>query len=143
MKYIFAANNGGHLTEALEVMRLLAIKFDECLIITEYGEHLKYRNYFFVSPFLGNPIKTTSAAIKLFFKILMYRPNVVITTGAEVGVIVSYISKILWNPKLIFIETFNRKITHTESLKMLHRIADEIIVQSKFNNEYNYLGELI
>lgn len=136
-KVMFISSVGGHLTQLLELKKIFDdynyVLVTEKTSVTEdmktkYNiEYLVYgsRNYLFtyMFKFLFNILKS----FYLFFK---YRPDVIITTGAHTSVPMCYIGR-LFRKKIIFIESYAKRISPTLSGKLVYPIATTFIIQWK------------
>ena len=152
-KVIFVASSGGHLTEILSLNELFP-KY-EYLLITEKTDitkeiqekyNVKYlvygpsRNIF---KYLSNVFKNLFRCIKI---IKSFRPDTIVTTGAQVGGIMCLIGK-LFGAKIIYIESMARIDTLSKTGKNIYRFADKFYVQwetlTKKYKKCEYLGRLI
>ncbi|WP_233414579.1 glycosyltransferase family protein [Thermaerobacillus caldiproteolyticus] len=62
-----------------------------------------------------------------FYYFLRERPDVIVTTGAHTAAPMCYIAK-LFRKKVVFIESFAKMTTPTNSRKLVYPIADLFIV---------------
>jgi len=149
MKICLAASAGGHLTELIELLSHL--KKCDVFFFTFKTDYLKNkiigkRTYYTADPH-RNIIKLfllILISIRIFFK---EKPDVIITTGAQVAVPISIIGKI-FGKKLIFIETSSRITEPSLTGKILYPFADLFIVQwksllKKYGKKAVYGGLLI
>ena len=152
-KVIFVSSSGGHLTEILSLRELF--KEYEYLLVTEkiditkslkeqYNvEYLVYgpnRNIF---KYLVNFFKNIVRCIKIVRK---FRPDTIVTTGAQVGGIMCTIGKI-FGAKIIYIESVARINTLSKTGKLVYKFADKFYVQwealTKKYKKCEYIGRLI
>lgn len=144
MKLLFAASSGGHY-EQLLMLRPLMEKYDS-IIVTEktdykssfteftaegsfctinpktyYMHQINRKEPFFVFKYIGN----TFRALRVYFK---EKPDVIITTGVLGVVPMAYVMK-LFKKKLVFIESFAKVKTKTQSGKALYKHSDLFFVQ--------------
>jgi len=136
-KVLFVCNRGGHLSELLALSPLF--EHYESLLVTDKAETTKKINIDIPIKYITsfrrlrkNPILTTLYfIINLFQYIFLYikfKPKAIITTGANMAVLICYIGK-LFNARIIFIETKAKVYSKSKTGKILEPIADLIIVQ--------------
>ena len=136
-KVIFISSMGGHLTELMQLKSIF--KDYDYKIVTEKhksttGLKAKYKSkidyllagnkdhllrYLFIIPF--NIIKSLTIFLR-------FKPDVVVTTGANTCVAMCYIAK-LFRKKIIYIESFANIETKTLTGRLVYPIADIFIVQ--------------
>lgn len=135
-KVLFISSVGGHLTQLLELQKL----FDSYnyVIVTEktdvtvdmkkkfkkvkflkYGSREYLFSYFFIFGF---------NVFKSFLLFLKYRPQVIVTTGTHTAVPMCYIAK-FFRRKIIYIESYAKRLSPTLAGKIIYPIADEFIIQ--------------
>lgn len=152
-KVIFAASSGGHLTELLKVQEL----FPEYnyLLVTELTDvtrdlkdkyNIKYVDY---GPnknkfkYWWTIFKNLAKAIGIVAK---FRPDTVVSTGAQVGGFFCYIGK-FFGAKVIYIETMAKIKELSGTGHNVYKIADKFYVQWKnLEEKYEkaeYIGRLI
>lgn len=132
-KICFAASSGGHFEQIL-MLKPLMKKYDGFVLTerTDYKAEVKgVRMYYihqvnrkecsFVFRMLANSFKSLLIFIK-------ERPDVVITTGVLATVPICLISK-LFGKKLIYIESFAKVTTPTETGKFMYKYADRFYIQ--------------
>ena len=152
-KVIFAASSGGHLTELLKVQELF--KDYDYLLVTEMTDvtrdlkdkyNIKYVDY---GPNKNNIkywwtiIKNLAKAIGIVAK---FRPDTVVSTGAQVGGFFCYIGK-FFGAKVVYIETMAKIKELSGTGHNVYKIADKFYVQWKnLAEKYDkaeYIGRLI
>ena len=132
-KICFAASSGGHY-EQLMMLKPMMEKYDSFVITeqTDYRvESKNQRTYYmrqvnrkektFIFAMLINCIRS----LKIYFK---EKPDVVICTGVLAMIPICLISK-LNGKKLIYIESFAKVTSPTETGKLMYRFADQFYVQ--------------
>lgn len=132
-KICFAASSGGHY-EQLMMLRPLMDKYDSFVVtektfydIAASGEKLYYMHQVnrkektFPLWMLLNAFK----ALRIMFR---ERPNVIITTGVLAMIPLCLLVK-LFGGKLIYIESFAKVTSATETGKLMYKIADQFYVQ--------------
>lgn len=152
-KVIFAASSGGHLTELLKVQELF--KDYDYLLVTEMTDvtrdlkdkyNIKYVDY---GP-NKNKIKYWWTIFKNLAKaigiVAKFRPDTVVSTGAQVGGFFCYIGK-FFGAKVIYIETMAKIKELSGTGHNVYKIADKFYVQWKSLEEKyekaEYIGRLI
>ena len=140
-KICFAASSGGHF-EQLLMLRPLMEKYDS-FIVTEktlYDTNVENKRMYFVKQvnrkektFLFKMIANSFKAVSIYFK---EKPDIIITTGVMAMIPLCLISKLfgkklekLFRKKLIYIESFAKVTSPTETGKFLYRYADRFYVQ--------------
>lgn len=133
LKVCFAASSGGHY-EQLLMLRPLMERYDS-FILTEktlYTTNLKnIRAYYLIQTnrkeiiwilkFLVNTVRS----ISVFYK---ERPDVIVCTGVLSMIPMCLLCK-LFGKRLIYIESFAKVTSGTESGRFLYRFADQFYVQ--------------
>lgn len=132
-KICFAASSGGHY-EQLLMLKPLMEKYDSFVITEETAYHAEVKNkrtYYMKQvnrrekAFLPEMIVNTFRSIKIFFK---EKPDVVICTGVLAMIPICLIAKFAGR-KLIYIESFAKVSSATQSGKLLYKFADQFYVQ--------------
>lgn len=132
-KICFAASSGGHYEQIL-MLRPLMEKYDSFIItektlykVKSKGEKMYYllqvnrKEKTFIPRMIINTLRSVSIYIK-------ERPDVVICTGALATIPICLISKLM-GKKLIYIESFAKVTTATQTGKLMYRFADRFYVQ--------------
>ena len=152
-KVIFAASSGGHLTELLKVQELF--KEYDYLLVTEMTDvtrdlkdkyNIKYVDY---GPNKNKIVywctifKNLAKAIGIVAK---FRPDTIVSTGAQVGGFFCYIGK-FFGAKVVYIETMAKIKELSGTGNNVYKIADKFYVQWKnLAEKYDkaeYIGRLI
>ena len=152
-KVIFAASSGGHLTELLKVQELF--KEYDYLLVTEMTDvtrdlkdkyNIKYVDY---GPNKNKIVywctifKNLAKAIGIVAK---FRPDTIVSTGAQVGGFFCYIGK-FFGAKVVYIETMAKIKELSGTGHNVYKIADKFYVQWKnLAEKYDkaeYIGRLI
>lgn len=123
------ANIGGHLTELLALEpELSKDKVEKYFISHEKDTLLK--NLILINTFLLNqPLKIIKCFAKALFITLKYKPDLIITTGAEIAFPFVLFSKLLLKTKIIFIECSAQVTTKSITGKFCYPFADKFYVQ--------------
>lgn len=132
-KLCFAASTGGHF-EQLMMLKPLMKKYDSFVMTekTDYNTTLKDEKMYFlhqvnrkdkllILEMVGNAFLSLGIFIK-------ERPDVVICTGVLAMVPMCLLAKI-FRKKLIYIESFAKVTTPTETGKLMYKYADKFYVQ--------------
>ena len=134
-KILFTASAGGHYTQLKSL--IAKMKPEEYLILTEKtefekkSERVKFLRYsttaskFYVFSLLSNTFRS-------LFVLLLYMPDVIISTGAHSTIPVIVLGKIL-RRKVIFIESFAKVYTRNRTGRFIykHNLYDLFVVQWK------------
>jgi len=140
MKLCLVASHGGHLRE-LDLLREAFEGHDVTLLTfkdptTEFAESngwqveriplAKARSRHLV-PFtlLLNTLRATAEALSYFRR---SRPDLIISTGSEIALPVSYLGRILRGSRTVYIESLSRVHSLSGTGLLLAPIADEVIV---------------
>lgn len=133
IKICFAASSGGHF-EQLMMLKPLMEKYDS-LIITEetsYSTKSSGAKMYYMKQvnrrekgFIPNMIINLVRSVQIYMK---EKPDVVICTGVLTMIPICLISKV-FRKKLIYIESFAKVTTPTETGRLLYKFADQFYVQ--------------
>lgn len=116
----------------METMQLIdALKDFDVFYVTVFAPTTKdlHRKYYLKDPAIGllrSIVLNFILSLKIVFK---EKPHVVVTTGAEIVIPLCYLSKILVQAKIIFIETFARITSPSFTGRIIYPIADLFVVQ--------------
>ena len=133
-KICFAASSGGHY-EQLMMLKPLMEKYDSFIITekTSYDTSVEgVRTYTMKQvnrkelSFIPRMIINTFRSLRIYMK---EKPDVVISTGVLAMIPMCLIAKKLGKKKLIFIESFAKVTSATQTGKLLYRYADRFYVQ--------------
>ena len=126
IKICFAASTGGHY-EQLMMLKPLMEK-------TEYSAKARNEKTYYMKQvnrrekdFLLKMLINVFLSIKIFFK---EKPDIIICTGVLAMIPICLISKMV-GKKLIYIESFAKVTSPTETGKLLYKFADQFYVQWK------------
>lgn len=147
-KICLAASSGGHYEQILMLKPLLD-KYDG-FILTERTKYNTKENNIKIRHVLQVNRKEKSCFFRLLINILISlyiyvkeRPNIVISTGVLAMIPMCMIAKLLGG-KIIFIESFAKITSPTETGKFLYKFADKFYIQwesmQKFYPNAEYLG---
>ncbi|MDO4982694.1 MAG: PssD/Cps14F family polysaccharide biosynthesis glycosyltransferase [Eubacteriales bacterium] len=132
-KVCFAASSGGHL-EQLLMLKPLMDRYDSfiltektdynsaiCDVRTYYVRQVNRKEILFPLKLLANAFRETAVFIK-------ERPDAVVSTGVLAVIPVCLLAK-LFGKKLVYIESFAKVSSATETGKLMYRFADRFYVQ--------------
>lgn len=134
-KVFFVSSIGGHLTQLLQIKSIF--EDYDYLLITEKSDvtidlknkyHVKYFIYCNKKNFLKYFIINVLNAFHSVFVFFRYRPDCIVTTGANTAVPLCYLGRI-FGRKVIFIESFAKKEGKTLAGKLVYPVATTFIVQ--------------
>jgi len=129
---LVACNNGGHLLQAMELIRVLPGGDDTLWMTKDDVDSRSLLPGGFIPIYVPttkssvNFVRNFLLTVKIFFRVKTIR--VVISTGAGVAPPVFLASKI-WRKKTIFIESFSRVVSPSLSGKLCYRLSDRFYVQ--------------
>lgn len=141
-KVIFVSSIGGHLTQLLQVSSL----FNDYnyLLITEKSSvtenlkdkyNVKYYIYCNKKNFLKYFIINVLNAFHSVYTFITFRPDCIVTTGANTAVPLCYLGRI-FGRKVIFIESFAKRNGRTLAGALCYPVATTFIVQWESMLEY-------
>lgn len=137
MKVCIACSAGGHLTEALQLKE--AWKGISHYFVTDRRENAiglsKGERVLFVEVPRRNPLKLLKNAFQSLRVFLAERPDVVVSTGADVAIPTCLIAK-AFGSKIVFIESFCRISEPSFSGRIMYYFADLFLVQWKENLKF-------
>lgn len=133
IKICFAASSGGHYEQLLMLKPLM--EGYESFIITEEtlykSEVPRIKTYYMKqvnrkeNMFIPRMLVNTARSLKIFLK---EKPDAVICTGVLAMIPICLIAKV-FGKKLIYIESFAKVTSATQSGKLLYKFADQFYVQ--------------
>ena len=132
-KICFAASSGGHF-EQIVMLKPLMEKYPSCVVTekTQYKLEIKDQQMYYLHQVNRKEkscffwlIMNTFQSIYILWK---EKPDVVITTGVLAMIPLSLMAK-LFGKKLIYIESFAKITSPTETGKLLYHFADQFFVQ--------------
>lgn len=132
-KICFAASSGGHY-EQLMMLKPLMEKYDSFVVTeqTDYNAKAKGEKTYYMKQvnrrektFVWRMVQNVCLSLKVYMK---EKPDVVICTGVLAMIPICLIAKLM-GKKLIFIESFAKVTSPTETGKLLYRFADQFYVQ--------------
>lgn len=134
-KICFAASSGGHY-EQLMMLKPLMEKYDSFVVTekTDYNAKEKGEKTYYMhqvnrreKDFILVMIKNALLSLQIYMK---EKPDVVICTGVLAMIPICLIAKVM-GKKLIYIESFAKVTSPTETGKLLYKFADQFYVQWK------------
>ncbi len=147
-KICFAASSGGHF-EQLMMLKPLMEKYDSFIVTekTKYSSKIEDKKMYLLKQVNRKEkaflLKLLANAFKSLYIYIRERPDVVITTGVLSMIPISLLAK-FFRKKLIYIESFAKITSPTETGKFLYKYADKFYVQwesmLKFYPDAIFLG---
>lgn len=135
LKVCFAASSGGHF-EQLMMLNPLMDKYDSFILTEKTDYEVNTKNYttYFLKQINRKEklwiLNMLQIILKSFFVFLTERPEVVVCTGVLAMIPMCLICK-LFRKKVIYIESFAKSESPTETGKLLYKFADNFYVQWK------------
>ncbi|MEM5878043.1 MAG: PssD/Cps14F family polysaccharide biosynthesis glycosyltransferase [Candidatus Aenigmatarchaeota archaeon] len=133
MKICISCSMGGHLVEVLQLKNVY--KKYNYFYLTFYKkglvDEIKGEKIYFVENPGRNIIKLLKNILQTFFVLKKEKPDIIISTGAGSAVPSIIIGKLLFNAKIIFIESFARINTKSLSGIIAYPFSDLFLVQWK------------
>lgn len=157
-KILCVCSSGGHLTEMVLLMDALDIK-NESIYVTYEGnaETFTKKSYFIKNVGKIKPMPIVALHIakviivgvtKLARIIIKEKPDIIISTGSEIGMFAIILGKILLRTKVIYIECSAQVNKSSWSGKIVYFFADRFFVQWKpllksYGKKAKFRGNLI
>ncbi|MFH8080702.1 MAG: PssD/Cps14F family polysaccharide biosynthesis glycosyltransferase [Candidatus Aenigmatarchaeota archaeon] len=147
MKVCISCSAGGHLIEALQIKS--AYENHDYFFLTFYQkgitDEIKNERVYFLKNPERNPFKIIKCAIDTFKVLKKEKPNIIISTGAGFAIPSIILGKLIFNCKIIFIETFTRIHEPSLSGKIAYYFSDLFFVQwksllKKYGKKAKYRG---
>lgn len=146
MKVGLVASHGGHLLQ----LELLERAFNswETFYITYKGPTASKLSRRYLLQNIGrNPLRLTAAVGKIFSILMKEKPDVLISTGAEIAIPAFYLGKLL-GTKTVFIESISRVKTPSRTGKIVYPITDLFVVQSmrllsRYGRKARFYGAIV
>jgi len=130
MKICLVCSHGGHLTEMLQLIK--AFEGHEIFFLTYKSSRtnvMKFRKYL-IENIGKNPFRFL-VSIPIILKILIKeKPDLIISTGAEIAIPVFYIAKLL-RIKTVFVESWCRVTEKSMTGRIVYLVSDLFLVQWK------------
>ena len=126
MKIVIIGSSGGHLTELLRLSDMLE-QHETAIITYHLGRIVHPSQYNLpIPPF--TPLRVLHACWRTFRILRKEKPDVILSTGAELAIPAFLLSRIL-RIKTIFLETVTRFKTPTLSGRICYYFSDVFLVQ--------------
>jgi len=131
LKICITCSSGGHLVEALKATELID---HNKYFVTFWTDNLRefaeqHKVYCITHPG-RNPLRLFKNCVQAFFLLLKEKPNLIISTGADVAVATCILGKLM-GKRLIYIESGGQVVTPSISGRLVYPFADLFIVQWK------------
>ena len=149
LKIALVCSHGGHLTEMQ--MLLPAFSGHDCVLITYRCDRTKdlalWPRKYLLSNIGTNIIRMAKAFAQAILILLRERPDVVLSTGAEIAIPFLWIGKLL-GTRTVYVESWCRVHTRSGTGPLVYPIADLFLVQwpdmvHQYGHKALYLGGLI
>ena len=147
-KVCFAASSGGHF-EQISMLKPLMDEYDSIVVTeaTEYKSSINGKKMYYLHQVNRKewafPLWMIVNTLRSFLLFVKEKPDVVITTGVLAMIPLCLIAKI-FGKRLIYIESFAKIFSPTETGKFLYKFADRFYVQwqsmKKFYPNAIFLG---
>jgi beta-1,4-N-acetylglucosaminyltransferase len=147
MKIALICNGGGHLTEMLYLLE--AFENHKIFFITNADPRInqvKYKK--FLIEYIGTNLwKMIKAFIRTFNILIKEKPDLIISTGAEIAIPSIILARII-GIKTIYIESLARVKNKSKTGRILYFIADVFLVQwpdllKKYGEKARFEGGII
>lgn len=132
-KICFAASSGGHFEQIL-MLKPLMEKYESFLITekTKYMVEVKGKRMYYLHQVNRKewlfPFEMINNSFKSLYIFVKERPDVVITTGVLAMIPMCLLAKV-FGKKLIYIESFAKVTSPTETGKLMYKYADQFYIQ--------------
>lgn len=156
MKVCILCSPGGHMTQALSVLKafdgqslfLMTNKFPT----VDGFMHKDIKKIYYLKFFGFGFFKTiltclynSLLCVKIFIR---EKPSVIFSTGSDITIPAFYLGKYLFRCKLIYLESLTRVRTPSFNARAVYRITDLFLVQwesllSKFGNKAKFAGRIL
>ena len=136
-KICLACSAGGHLTEMVQLEPFYS-KYNHFFISFEREDSrslAKDETVFFIERPARNPVAAALSFFQALKIILMEKPGIVLSTGADAGLIACLAAKFA-GKKIVFIESFCRPVKPGISGRIAYLFADLFIYQWKDLSKY-------
>jgi UDP-N-acetylglucosamine:LPS N-acetylglucosamine transferase len=151
MKIALTCSYGGHMTEMLRLLDAFE-GHDVFFIIYESSRNkeLPYRKYLLkdmTMKYIGvNPFKLISNSLKIRKIIIKEKPDLLVSTGAEIAIPTIFLGKLL-GCHTIFVESICRVKSISPTGRLISRFTDIFLVQweelSKKHDMVKYWGSVL
>ena len=132
-KICFAASSGGHFEQIL-MLKPLMEKYDSFLVTeeTDYKAEVKGEKMYYLRQVnrkeLSFPLEMLANSFRSLYIFLKERPDMIVTTGVLAVIPLCLLAKI-FGKKLIYIESFAKVTSPTQTGKLMYKFADRFYVQ--------------
>jgi beta-1,4-N-acetylglucosaminyltransferase len=149
MKLALVCTHGGHLSQMMMLSK--AFEGHECFLVTcrcARTESLAARERVYFVPNVGTSLWLMALTFLQAFRILLReRPQVVISTGAEIAIPFSWLGK-LFGARIVFIESWSRIRTRSGTGPLVYPVVDLFLVQwpallKEYGSKARYEGGLV
>lgn len=140
-------SHGGHLTEMNSLVEALDLDHPPVFITYKGNAEGSLPNSYFISN-MGKLSHVPAGLLSIIKIVLKEKPDIIISTGAEIGMFAIVISKILRRSKVIYIECSAQVKQPSISGRIVYPLADLFYVQwrpllDRYGKKAKYAGNLI
>jgi len=123
---LYVSSGGGHLTE-LQAIKPELVNCREIQVMTHYDPSLDCT---VIEGFaLGKPLSIINSFLNSFKYLMKEKPDVIITTGAEIAIPLVVLGKTFFRCKVIFVESAAQINTASKTGKVCYWFSDRFYVQ--------------
>ena len=146
MKICLVTSHGGHLTEILHVRE--AFEGHDTFYITYDSDRTRgLENKYLLRNIGMNPLLMACAFVCVFWIMIKEKPNLIISTGAEIAIPAFYLARLL-RIRTVFIESWTRVDRPTGTGRIVYPVADVFLVQwerllNRYGGKARYEGAII
>lgn len=146
MKLLLVSSAGGHLAELFEMKEAFA--GHEVVHITYRSSMTEGLDRAYLFENIGtNPWRALRSVWPVFRILLRERPDAILSTGAEIAIIVFYLAKVL-RIRTMFVESWTRVTHPTRTGRIVYPVCDEFLVQwpdllTQYGGKARYRGIIL
>lgn len=136
MKVCVVSSCGGHLTEVRALIPAYG-SFDHFYVLNDHTTlppDMEGRTHFIVHS--ERDLKLLINIWEAFRILLKERPTVILSTGAGPAVPFSWVGKLLFGCKVVFVETFTRVDRPSLTARLIYPVADAFFYQWENQSKY-------
>jgi beta-1,4-N-acetylglucosaminyltransferase len=127
VKVALVCSHGGHLTEM--VLLADAWRGAEWFWITYRSPRTVSMSHAYLLTNIGlNPFRMAIATVRIAWILYRERPDVVISTGAEIAIPAFYLAKVI-DARTVFVEVWTRVCRPTRTGRLVYPVSDDFLVQ--------------
>lgn len=148
LKICLAASDGGHLTDLLQLGRE-ACRKHQVFYLTHRSKTTESLPDAYLVEKIGLNVWRMFVATLITLRAFWYeRPDVVVSTGAEIALPAFYLGKFLFGARLVYVECSGAATHPTRTGRLVYPVADLFLVQWEpllrhYGSRARYAGGLI